>query len=116
MRDLGTCVGISGPRFPTRAESKLHAASGGDLLSSTVMPETGPALELGMAVVNVTFLTHSEVDDQGGSSATVRQRIVQARPIPLQTAADIVCSLPRGFRASIDAPEDAVAQVLARRE
>jgi 5'-methylthioadenosine phosphorylase len=118
-RDFGTAVVINGPRFSTRAESRWHAAAGGDLVVTTLMPETVLALELGMGVVNVSFVTDSDAGS-GGSSAEavsadlVRRRVVQARPVLVRTVTEIAKRLPAGFRPASDVPADAIAAVLAR--
>lgn len=35
----GTCVTIEGPRFSSRAESKLFKSWGGDVINMTTVPE-----------------------------------------------------------------------------
>ena len=119
FRDFGTAVVINGPRFSTRAESRSHAAAGGDIVVTTLMPETTLALELGIAVVNVCFVT----DSDAGAGAThtdsvsedlVRRRIAQARPVLVRTVTEIARTVPAQFRAQAGVPADAVAAVLAR--
>lgn len=118
-RDFGTAVVINGPRFSTRAESRWHAAAGGDIVVTTLMPETTLALELGMGVVNVSFVTDSDAGSSGGlaevvSADLVRRRVAQARPVLVRTVTDIARRIPSGFRPSTDVPADAIAAVLAR--
>jgi 5'-methylthioadenosine phosphorylase len=118
-RDFGTAVVINGPRFSTRAESRWHAAVGGDLVVTTLMPETILALELGMGVVNVSFVTDSDAGSSGGpgepvSADLVRRRVAQARPVLVRTVTEIAHRIPSGFRPGTDVPPEAVARVLAR--
>ena len=118
-RDFGTAVVINGPRFSTRAESRWHAAAGGDLVVTTLMPETTLALELGIGVVNVSFVTDSDAGTGGGpaeavSQDLVRRRVAQARPVLVRTVTEIAHRIPSGFRPSTDVPADAIAGVLAR--
>jgi len=119
FRDFGTAVVINGPRFSTRAESRWHAAAGGDLVVTTLMPETTLALELGMAVVNVSFVTDS--DAGAGSAHTdavsedlVRRRIAQARPVLVRLVTEIARTVPAQFRPAAGVPAAAIAAVLAR--
>ncbi|GAA2752539.1 MTAP family purine nucleoside phosphorylase [Amnibacterium kyonggiense] len=118
-RDFGTAVVINGPRFSTRAESRWHAAAGADLVVTTLMPETVLALELGMGVVNVSFVTDSDAGTSGGpaeqvSAELVRRRVAQARPVLVRTVTEIARRVPAGFRPATAVPTDLVAGVLAR--
>jgi 5'-methylthioadenosine phosphorylase len=119
FRDFGTAVIINGPRFSTRAESRWHAAAGGDVVATTLMPETTLALELGMAVVNLSFITDSDVVAGGtqadaASADLVRRRTAQARPVLVRAIAEIARTVPVPFRPHTGVPADAVASVLAR--
>jgi 5'-methylthioadenosine phosphorylase len=119
FRDFGTAVVINGPRFSTRAESRWHAAAGGDLVVTTLMPETTLALELGIGVVNISFVTDS--DAGAGSSHTevvsedlVRRRVAQARPVLVRLVTEIARTVPAQFRPAAGVPAEAIATVLAR--
>lgn len=119
FRDFGTAVVINGPRFSTRAESRWHAAAGGDIVVTTLMPETVLALELGMGVVNVCFVTDSDAGASGGpaeavSADLVRRRVTQARPVLVRTVTEIARRIPSGFRPTTAVPADVVAAVLSR--
>lgn len=118
-RDFGTAVVINGPRFSTRAESRWHAAAGGDLVVTTLMPETVLALELGMGVVNVSFVTDSDAGTAGGPAETVSadlvtRRVAQARPVLVRTVTEIARRIPAGFRPATAIPAAAIASVLGR--
>ena len=119
FRDFGTAVVINGPRFSTRAESRWHAAAGGDVVVTTLMPETTLAMELGMGVVNVSFVTDSEAGSGAGpaedvSAELVRRRVTQARPVLVRTVSELARRIPAGFRPATAVPAETVARVLAR--
>lgn len=117
-RDFGTAVVINGPRFSTRAESRWYAASGGDIVLRTLLPETALAMELGMGVVNLAFITASDSGAATGpteaTSSLVRRRVAQGRPMLDRLLGDIVRTIPAGFRPNTDVPAEAIAGVLAR--
>lgn len=55
--DGGTVVVINGPRFSTRAESKMFAMLGADIVNMTQYPEGYLALEAAIPVVNIALIT-----------------------------------------------------------
>lgn len=57
VHDGGTIVVINGPRFSTKAESKMFRLWGGDLVNMTQYPEGYLALEKEIPVVNVALIT-----------------------------------------------------------
>ncbi|MEM5814728.1 MAG: S-methyl-5'-thioadenosine phosphorylase [Candidatus Aenigmatarchaeota archaeon] len=57
----GTYVCIDGPRFSTRAESRLFRAWGGDVIGMTVFPECVLAREAGMCYAAVALVTDYDV-------------------------------------------------------
>jgi 5'-methylthioadenosine phosphorylase len=57
VREGGTVVVVSGPRFSTRAESRWFAQAGWDLVNMTQYPEVVLARELGMCYVNLSLVT-----------------------------------------------------------
>jgi len=57
----GTYVCIEGPRFSTRAESRLFRAWGGDVIGMTVFPECVLAREAGMCYASVALVTDYDV-------------------------------------------------------
>jgi 5'-methylthioadenosine phosphorylase len=60
-RDGGTMVVIEGPRFSTRAESKMFAQVGGDVIGMTQFPEATLARELELCFANVALVTDYDV-------------------------------------------------------
>jgi 5'-methylthioadenosine phosphorylase len=57
VRDGGTILTIEGPRFSTRAESRMFRAWGADLVNMTIAPEAALANELGLAYAVVALVT-----------------------------------------------------------
>ena len=60
-RDGGTMVVIEGPRFSTRAESKMFAQMGGDVIGMTQFPEVSLAREAELCFANVALVTDYDV-------------------------------------------------------
>jgi 5'-methylthioadenosine phosphorylase len=60
-RDGGTMVVIEGPRFSTRAESKMFAQMGGDVIGMTQFPEITLAREQELCFGNVALVTDYDV-------------------------------------------------------
>lgn len=60
-RDGGTMVVIEGPRFSTRAESRMFTQAGGDVIGMTQFPELTLARELELCFANVALVTDYDV-------------------------------------------------------
>lgn len=60
-RGGGTMAVIEGPRFSTRAESKMFAQAGGDVIGMTQFPEVALARELELCFANVALVTDYDV-------------------------------------------------------
>jgi 5'-methylthioadenosine phosphorylase len=69
-RDGGTLVVINGPRFSTRAESRWHAALGGDVVGMTGMPEAAIARELALCYTSITVVTDLDAGVEHGEGVT----------------------------------------------
>jgi 5'-methylthioadenosine phosphorylase len=57
----GTYICIQGPRFSTRAESRLYKSWGMDVIGMTLFPEVSLARELEMCYVSVAMVTDYDV-------------------------------------------------------
>ena len=55
--ESGTCVVIEGPRFSTKAESKMYRLWDADIINMTLVPEVVLARELGMCYQNIAMST-----------------------------------------------------------
>jgi 5'-methylthioadenosine phosphorylase len=60
-KPTGTMVVIEGPRFSTRAESKMFAQLGGDVIGMTQFPEVTLAREVEICFANVALVTDYDV-------------------------------------------------------
>lgn len=58
---LATYVCIEGPRFSTRAESKLFRSWGADIIGMTLVPEVSLARELGLCYTTLATVTDYDV-------------------------------------------------------
>ena len=68
--DGGTLVVINGPRFSSRAESRWHAAAGGDLVGMTGMPEASIARELALCYTSLAVVTDLDAGVEHGEGVT----------------------------------------------
>lgn len=71
--DHGTLVVINGPRFSTKAESRWHAAAGGDVVGMTGLPEASIARELALCYSTVTMVTDHDAGVEAGEPVTHAQ-------------------------------------------
>jgi 5'-methylthioadenosine phosphorylase len=68
--ERGTLVVINGPRFSTRAESRWHAAAGGDLVGMTGAPEAAIARELAVCYTSLAVVTDHDAGIDTGQGVT----------------------------------------------
>lgn len=61
VHENGTYVCIQGPRFSTRAESKLFRQWGADIIGMTLVPEVTLAREAGMCYTTIAMITDYDV-------------------------------------------------------
>ncbi|OYT31421.1 MAG: S-methyl-5'-thioadenosine phosphorylase [Thermofilum sp. ex4484_79] len=61
IHSTGTYVCIEGPRFSTRAESKLWRSFGADIIGMTLVPEVNLAREARMCFLNIAMITDYDV-------------------------------------------------------
>ena len=66
----GTLVVINGPRFSTRAESRWHAAAGGDIVGMTGAPEASIARELALCYTSLAVVTDHDAGVDAGTGVT----------------------------------------------
>ena len=97
VHEGGTVVVVNGPRFSTRAEARMYAALGGDVINMTQYPEVVLARELGMCYVNLSLVTDYDTGLEGAP---------EIRPV----TQDEVFAV---FRRSTDTLRDALRRLLA---
>ena len=61
LHEKGTYICIEGPRFSTRAESRLWRQFKADIIGMTLVPEVNLAREAGMCFVNIAMVTDYDV-------------------------------------------------------
>jgi len=61
IHEKGTYVCIQGPRFSTKAESRLFRSWGVDVIGMSVFPEVALSREVGMCYVSVAMVTDYDV-------------------------------------------------------
>lgn len=122
----GTAVVIQGPRFSTRAESRMHAASGGHIINMTMCPEVPLAGELGIGTVNLSFVTDADAgvdpaelaagasDEDAVNHHLVLDRLAAAQPRILAAIETIIRAIPVDYAAPELIPKAEIAAVLAR--
>ncbi len=59
--DKGTCIVIEGPRFSTKAESKLFRSWDADIINMTLVPEVVLAREAEICYANIAMVTDYDV-------------------------------------------------------
>lgn len=69
-KDSATLVVINGPRFSTRAESRWHAAAGGDIVGMTGAPEASIARELALCYTSLAVVTDHDAGVDAGQGVT----------------------------------------------
>jgi 5'-methylthioadenosine phosphorylase len=145
FRPTGTCVVIQGPRFSTRAESVWLRQAGGHTINMTMTPEVPLAAELGIATVNLSFVTDADaglaptedeaaadaaaaaetaaaasgpdVDDAGAvvTHALVMERLARANEVIVRAIGQIVAAIPADFTPRELVPTSASASIMQAR-
>jgi 5'-methylthioadenosine phosphorylase len=89
----GTYLAIDGPRFQTRAESRLAKAQGLDVVGMTAMPEAALCREAEMAYAIAAFVTDydSWKDDEAVSTAAVME-VMAANSARAQALVTALCA------------------------
>jgi 5'-methylthioadenosine phosphorylase len=77
MHHRGTMVVIQGPRFSTRAESKLFSSQGWDTIGMTQLPEAILARELEMCFGNISLVTDYDVGVEGEIEAVTHEEVIR---------------------------------------
>lgn len=105
--DFGTIAVIEGPRFSTRAESHALRNAGADIINMTQYPEAALAQELGMGVVNLSFVTDSDAGTSAAEAvdaSVVLRRLSDAQPRVIAGITAIVTAIARDYTAPELAP------------
>ena len=78
VHDRGTVTVVPGPRFSTRAESRLFRVEGGDVINMTQYPEVALAREVGLCYVNLSLVTDYDagLDDEPDRPAVTQAEVM----------------------------------------
>ena len=107
LADGATVLVIQGPRFSTRAESRINRELGIDLVNMTLYPEVALTAEIGMdaiALCVVTDVDSGETAEEAVTADAVFAVLADAKPRLLSAIERIVATIPHDFqpRALID--------------
>ena len=114
LADGATVLVIQGPRFSTRAESRINRTLGIDLVNMTLYPEVALAAELGMdsiALCVVTDVDSGETADEAVTADAVFAVLADAKPRLVAAIARIVAAIPDAYEARELIDADAVAVI-----
>ncbi len=75
--DGATLVVIQGPRFSTRAESRMNMALGGTVVGMTGMPEASVARDLALCYATVCLVTDHDAGVDGGEAVSHHEVLAQ---------------------------------------
>ena len=120
ISDGATVVVIQGPRFSTRAESRINRAAGIDLVNMTLYPETALAAELGIDAIALCLVTDLDSGESAAEAVTadaVFAVLAEARPRIVSAIERIVAAVPEHYapRRLIDRDAvDAILQLVPR--
>jgi 5'-methylthioadenosine phosphorylase len=93
----GTLVVINGPRFSSRAESRLNQQAGGTIVGMTALPEAAIARELALCFTTIAMVTDHDagVDGQEAVSHAEVLRVFAANiPKLKDVIRDTIAALP----------------------
>lgn len=103
VTDGGTLVVINGPRFSTRAESRMHQQAGWSIVGMTTMPEAGLARELAMCFTTVALVTDHDAGVDGGAAVT-HEAVLAAFAENVDRLKGVVADVVRALPAPDDEP------------
>ena len=117
----GTTAVIAGPRFSTRAESRMLRALGADIVNMTQYPEAALAAELGVGYASLSFVTDTDAgtaepatpDEQAVTADAVFARLTAARERIVAVLEAAVVAVPAGYRPRALVSPEASERVLA---
>ena len=115
--DGATVLVIQGPRFSTRAESRMNRAAGIDVVNMTLYPEAALAAELGIDMVALCVVTDVDSGERAEEAVTaeiVFARLAAARPRLIAAIERIAAAVPDDYAPRELIDREAVAQVLGR--
>ncbi|MCP2637624.1 S-methyl-5'-thioadenosine phosphorylase [Microbacterium sp. HD4P20] len=117
----GTTAVIAGPRFSTRAESRMLRTLGADIVNMTQYPEAALAAELGVGYASLSFVTDSDAGtadaatpaEQAVTADAVFARLTAAHDRIVAVLEAAVAGLTADYQPRSLVSPDASARVLA---
>ncbi|ABL78022.1 S-methyl-5'-thioadenosine phosphorylase [Thermofilum pendens] len=95
MHEKGTYICIEGPRFSTRAESRLWRQFGADIIGMTLVPEVNLAREARMCFLNIAMVTDYDVWAEKPVTAHEVARVMAENTEKVKRLlADLIPSIP----------------------
>jgi len=88
----GTAITIEGPRFSSRAESKLFQSWGADVINMTTVPEVVLAKELGMSYASVAMVTDYDCWRDCGEGAVDVAQVMEVMKVNVQKVRQLMVS------------------------
>ena len=96
VHEKGTYVCIQGPRFSTRAESKLFRAWGVDVIGMTLLPEVTLAREVEICYASIAMITDYDVwAEQPVSAQEVARTMTKNLANFRQVIMDVIPKIPK---------------------
>ena len=114
--DGATVLVMQGPRFSTRAESRINRTAGIDLVNMTLYPEAALAAELGIDMIALCVVTDVDSGEKAEDAVTaeiVFARLAEARPRLISAIERIAASVPVDYSSRELIDSAAVAEVLS---
>lgn len=115
LSEGSTVVVIQGPRFSTRAESRMYRSAGVDLVNMTLYPEVALAAELGIDTVALCVVTDVDSGEKAEDAVTAGAAfavLAETRPRLVSAIERIVAAVPAHYAARQLIDRDAVDAVL----
>ncbi|HZO90362.1 MAG TPA: S-methyl-5'-thioadenosine phosphorylase [Chthonomonadaceae bacterium] len=106
VHERGTVVVVQGPRFSTKAESQWYTKAGWEVINMTQYPEAYLALELAIAVVNISLITDydSGLVVEGGVAPVTQEEIFTVFKKNAERIKTVVLELIRRIPLDLDSP------------
>ena len=105
VHERGTVVVIQGPRFSTKAESQWFSQAGWEVISMTQYPEAYLALELNMAVVNISLITDYDAGLVGDVPPVTQDEVFGVFQRNAERVKSVVLELIDRIPLDLDSPQ-----------
>jgi 5'-methylthioadenosine phosphorylase len=100
----GTVVVIQGPRFSTRAESRVYADEGWEVINMTQAPEAVLARELEICYANISLVTDYDVGVVGETAAVTHEEVIRVFQANNERLRDLLFRIAEALPEERDCP------------